>query len=83
MTRRSNNGSFDGVEDMDRLGDAGQENVIRIPPAEENRAFHITSVMLHLLQMKWSFGGEAHEDENLHLKNFIDVCAPFDIACLY
>lgn len=30
--------------------------------------------------MKGLFGGQAHDDANLHLKNFINMCFPFDIA---
>lgn len=37
-------------------------------------------MMVHLLQMKGLFGGQYHEDDNLHLKNFIDMCLPFEIA---
>lgn len=65
---------------MNFLDDVGLARAIRIPPAEEEGEFHITSEMLHLLQMKGLFGGQPHEDANLHLKNFIDVCSPFDMV---
>ncbi|KAF3650187.1 hypothetical protein FXO37_18588 [Capsicum annuum] len=58
------------LEDADHLGDAGRASAIRIPSVEGNRVFHITSVMLHLLQMKGLFGVQAHEDANLHLKRY-------------
>lgn len=55
-------------------------SAIRMPPTKGGVFFHMTSVMLYLLQMKGLFGGQAHKDKNIHLKNFIDVCNPFDIA---
>lgn len=37
-------------------------------------------MMLHPLQIKGLFNGQAHKDANIYLKNFIDVCFPFDIS---
>ncbi|KAF3643159.1 hypothetical protein FXO37_22128 [Capsicum annuum] len=49
----SHTGSIDGYhEDKDHLGDAGRASAIRIPPMKGNGLFHITSVMIYLLQMK-------------------------------
>lgn len=39
--------------------------------------FQVTSPMLNLLQMKGLFGGQAVEDGNLHILNFVDVFLPF------
>jgi len=76
----SNTGMIDVyLENKDHLSDAGQASAIRIPLVEINIVFHIISVMIHLLQMKGLFSGQAHEDTNLHLTNFVKVCSPFDM----
>lgn len=76
----NNNSTFDGnLKGEDNLRDAGQASAIHIPLVEGNKVFHITRVMLYLFQIKGFFGGQSHEDANLDLKNFIDVCSPLDI----
>lgn len=40
----------------------------------------MTSIMLHMLQMKGLYEGQAFEDRNVHLKNFVEVCASLNIA---
>lgn len=54
-----------------------------MPFVSANEEFHVTNVMLHLLQIKGFFGGQPYEDVNLHLNNFMDVCLSFDIAPTY
>lgn len=71
------------LKDEDHLGDVRRENSILIPPLEGNGVSRITSVNLHLLQIKGLFGDQANEDENIHLNNFIDVCNLFDISHIY
>lgn len=64
----------------DHLNDAGCASAICILPVEGNGVFYVTSVKLHMLKIKGLFGVQAQEYSKLHLKNFIEVCAPFDIA---
>lgn len=53
-----------------QLNNIGQVGAIRVPPTHRNRIFHVTCVMLHLLQMKGLYGGDAYKDPYIHLKNF-------------
>lgn len=53
----SNAGTFDfplNIEDY--LQNMGHTTAICIPPNKRNGVFHITSMMLHMLQMKGHFG---------------------------
>lgn len=73
--------SFDGplCED-EKLNDIGCSSAFCILPTHGNGIFYVMSVMLHMLHIKGCFGGQAYEDPNLNLRNFIEVRAPFDIA---
>lgn len=81
----SNNASnffpFDALSDDEgQLNEARQTSAIHILPTNGNGKFHVTSVMLHMFQMKGLYRGQAYEDPNVHLKKFVEVCAPFNIA---
>lgn len=77
----SNTATFDWhLEDEDYLGDSGRESPFYIPTMEHNGAFNVTNVMHHLLQIKGLFGGQAHEDANLYLNNFMNIFLPFNIT---
>lgn len=77
----SNVETFDGpFNDKKELHDMRYAKAICITPNQENRVFHVSSIMLHMLQMNGLFEGQAHEDSNFHLMNFMEVCASFDIA---
>ncbi|XP_047249943.1 uncharacterized protein LOC124885733 [Capsicum annuum] len=69
----SNIGPFEiPFDDKGQLNDAGQMIAILIPPTNGNGVFHVASVMLLMLQMKWLYGGQAYEDTNVHLKNYVE-----------
>lgn len=59
---------------------ATHTSAIDIPSSEGNRVFHVMSVMLHRLQIKVQFGGQADKDATLHFKHIIEVYDPFDIV---
>ena len=64
--------TYDGqLKDDDHLGDTGRASAIRLLPMVGNTKFHVTSTMLHLLQMKGMFGGQSYEVLNMYLNNFI------------
>lgn len=76
----SDGDTFNGnLEDEDYLGDVGRACTICIPPLDSNGVFHVTSVILYLLQIKGLFFGQPHKNENIQLKNFIDVVLLFYI----
>lgn len=37
-----------------------------ILPHDWNGTFHVTSIILHMLQVKGLYGGQAHEDPYIH-----------------
>lgn len=74
-------GSFnDLLDDEKKLNEIGFSSSICIPLTQGNDVFHVKRVMLHMLKIKGLFGEQSYEDPNFHLKNFIKVCSPFDIA---
>lgn len=65
---------------MDQRGDMGQASSIHIPQTKGNVLCLVASVMLYFIQINVLFGVQSYKDAKLHLKIFIDVCLPFDIA---
>ncbi|KAF3634700.1 hypothetical protein FXO38_25011 [Capsicum annuum] len=66
-------GSFENpLDDEGQLNDFGYSSAICIPLTHGNNIFHVTSIMLHMLQMKGLFGGQSYDDPNLSLKNFVE-----------
>lgn len=66
-------GNLNNVNDA-QLGSVG---AILLPPVVGYVAFHVTSTMLQLLEMKCVFGGLDHENPHEHIHNFVDVCGLF------
>lgn len=72
--------SFDiFLEGERQLKGAGQTGAARIP-LHWSRTLHMMNVMLHLLQIKGLYGEQAYEELYVYLKNFLEVCGPFNIA---
>lgn len=81
------------VGDNESVGDVGNEftadeapmklgvaGAIHLPPKVGSVVFQVTSPMLYLLHMKGLLRGQALEDANRHLRNFIDVFLHFSVA---
>lgn len=79
MSQAYKNESMVGLDnDLDEAPiELGVTQEICLPLKIRNVMFQVTSPMLHLLQIKGLFGGQAIEGANRHLKNFADVCLPF------
>lgn len=61
------------LKDEDHLEDVKKASIICIPIVESNGVFHVRNVVLHLLKIKFLFGGQPYGDANLNIKNFIYI----------
>lgn len=81
----SNNVNDDAIyegnmEDDEYLDCVGLASANRLSPTVDNVVYHVTRIILHLLQMRGLYDGQPDEDANVHLKNFTKVYNPFNIA---
>lgn len=59
--------------------DPAKTGAIVPPTLTPNVKFHITTVIIQLLNLKGALSGEAIDDANMHLTNFIRICTSYTI----
>ncbi|XP_015169042.1 uncharacterized protein [Solanum tuberosum] len=73
---------IDDVNSVYNLARVGEMGAICMPQVDGNGMFEVTSATLQLIHSRGLFGGLEHEDQQEHIRSFVEVCTPLSFKNL-